>query len=135
MADRILVVDDNDDVTRITAKLLTIRGYEVTTASDGPQALELARTEHPDCLLLDVMMPAMSGLDVLAELKRDEATARIPVILITARVRDEDVLAGYKEGADYYITKPFSGDQLLYGIRLVLGRKAVPQEQIPPPGE
>jgi DNA-binding response OmpR family regulator len=68
------------------------------------------------------MMPEMSGLDVLSKLKKNPSTSAIPVILVTARIRDEDVLAGYKEGADYYITKPFSGEQLLYGIRLVLGQ-------------
>jgi DNA-binding response OmpR family regulator len=122
MAEKILVVDDNEDVTRITTKLLSSRGYDVLAASSGARALELAERERPDCILLDVMMPQMSGIDVLNELKKSPELATIPVILITARISDEDVLEGYKEGADYYITKPFSSDQLLYGVRLVLGQ-------------
>jgi CheY-like chemotaxis protein len=131
MAEKILVVDDNEDVTRITTKVLSSRGYDVLAASSGVRALELARREHPDCILLDVMMPEMSGLDVLGELKKSPDTARIPVILITARIRDEDVLEGYKEGADYYITKPFSTDQLIYGVRLVLGQAGATETRAP----
>ena len=78
----------------------------------------------PDCILLDIMMPNMSGIEVLNRLKERPETASIPVILVTAKSRDEDVLSGYKEGADYYITKPFSAQQLIYGVRLVLGESA-----------
>jgi DNA-binding response OmpR family regulator len=77
---------------------------------------------HPSCLLLDVMMPRMSGLEVLKALKADPATADIPVIMVTAKTTDDDVLHGYQEGADYYITKPFTADELIYGVNLVLGR-------------
>ena len=124
MAETILVVDDNVDVARVTASTLSARGYGVVIATDGQRALELVEERHPDCILLDIMMPHMSGLEVLSRLKGNPATAAIPVILITAKSRDEDVLCGYKEGADYYITKPFSSQQLLYGIRLVLGKDA-----------
>ena len=79
--------------------------------------------QHPSCILLDVMMPRMSGLQVLEALKADPATANIPVIMVTARTGDEDVLHGYQQGADYYITKPFTADELLYGVNLVLGRQ------------
>jgi CheY-like chemotaxis protein len=121
MAKTILVVDDNEDVARITASFLTAKGYVAVTAADGARALELVAEHPPDCVLLDIMMPHMSGLQVLNRLKRDPATSSIPVILVTAKGRDEDVLSGYKEGADYYITKPFSAQQLIYGVRLVLG--------------
>ncbi len=121
MSHRILVVDDNEDVAHITASVLTAKGYVVETALDGARALEMIVAESPDCVLLDIMMPNMSGIEVLTRMKESPATAAIPVILVTAKSRDEDVLAGYKEGADYYITKPFSAQQLIYGVRLVLG--------------
>lgn len=123
-AKTILVVDDNEDVARITAVFLTKRGYTVLMASDGPRALEIVAAGHPDCILLDVMMPNMSGLEVLSRLKENATTSSIPVILVTAKSGDEDVLSGYKKGADYYITKPFSAQQLDYGVRLVLGMGA-----------
>jgi len=122
MTKTILVVDDNEDVARITASFLTAKGYAVVVASDGVRALELAAQHPPDCVLLDLMMPRMSGIEVLNRLKQEPATSSIPVILVTAKGRDEDVLSGYKEGADYYITKPFSSQQLIYGVRLVLGQ-------------
>ena len=121
VAKDILVVDDNEDVARITARLLTAKGYSVRTAADGTRALEMVAERQPDCILLDIMMPHMSGIEVLNRLKGDPATSSIPVIFVTAKSRDEDVLSGYKEGADYYITKPFSAQQLIYGVRLVLG--------------
>ncbi len=123
MSERILVVDDNEDVAQITASFLTAKGYIVETAHDGRRALELIAAAPPDCVLLDIMMPEMSGIEVLNQLKGSAATADIPVILITAKSRDADVLTGYKEGADYYITKPFSSQQLIYGVRLVLGER------------
>jgi CheY-like chemotaxis protein len=124
MADNILVVDDSEDTARITAHMLTHRGFQVRVANDGPRALELVAESAPDCILLDVMMPHMTGLQVLEKLKETPTTAGIPVILLTAKDRDEDVLSGYKEGADYYIVKPFSAKQLMYGLRLVLGPEA-----------
>jgi DNA-binding response OmpR family regulator len=130
---RILVVDDNEDVAQITASFLTAKGYLVETAHDGRRALELIAIAPPDCVLLDVMMPHLSGIEVLNELKSNPSTASIPVILITAKSRDEDVLTGYKEGADYYITKPFSSQQLIYGVRLVLGDRPSTTETSPQP--
>ena len=126
MSKRILVVDDNEDVAHITASFLLAKGYIVDTALDGAHALELVAESRPDCVLLDIMMPRMSGLEVLNRLKETPSTSSIPVILVTAKSRDEDVLSGYKEGADYYITKPFSAQQLIYGVRLVLGECATP---------
>jgi len=123
MADTILVVDDSEDVALISARMLSQRGFAVSTASDGHEALAMVKRQRPNCILLDVMMPRMSGLQVLEALKADPATANIPVIMVTARTGDEDVLHGYQQGADYYITKPFTADELLYGVNLVLGRQ------------
>lgn len=123
MPDTIMVVDDNENATRMTARMLAGLGYEVMTALDGQNALDQIAVRHPDCILLDIMMPSMSGLEVLSRLKHDPATTSIPVIMLTAKSQDDDVLTGYKEGAEYYITKPCSSRDLVYGIRLVLGKQ------------
>jgi CheY-like chemotaxis protein len=122
MPDTILVVDDNESATHMMARMLSGLGYEVMTALDGLHALEQIAERHPDCILLDVMMPRMSGLEVLTRLKHDPATTEIPVIMLTAKSQDEDMLTGYKKGAEYYITKPCTSRDLVYGIRLVLGQ-------------
>ena len=117
----ILVVDDNQDNVNIAREILLSRGFEVRVAYNGQSALASVEQQRPDLVLLDVMMPQMSGMEVLDRLRANPATAGVPVILVTAKDQDEDILAGYKYGADYYITKPFSAKQLLYGIGLVLG--------------
>ena len=121
MSTLILVVDDNADNVNIAREILLSRGFEVRVAYNGPSALASVEQQRPDLVLLDVMMPQMSGMEVLDRLRANPATAGVPVILVTAKDQDEDLLAGYKYGADYYITKPFSAKQLLYGIGLVLG--------------
>src|SRR2546421_217995 len=120
----ILVVDDNEDNVDIARQMLLSRGFEVRVAYNGPSALTSVEQQRPDLILLDIMMPQMSGMEVLDRLRANPATAGVPVILVTAKDQDEDLLAGYKYGADYYITKPFSAKQLLYGIGLVLGGDA-----------
>jgi two-component system phosphate regulon response regulator PhoB len=123
MAETILVVDDSEDIALISARMLAPRGFAVSTASGGHEALAMIARQRPSCILLDVMMPGMSGLEVLERLKADAATAGIPVIMVTAKTGDDDVLHGYQQGADYYITKPFTADELLYGVNLVLGHQ------------
>jgi DNA-binding response OmpR family regulator len=132
MGDTILVVDDSEDIALISARMLTQRGFAVITACDGQEALAIVARQRPSCLLLDVMMPRMSGLEVLKALKADPATANIPVIMVTAKTTDDDVLHGYQEGADYYITKPFTADELVYGVNLVLGHQPT-QNAVRPP--
>jgi DNA-binding response OmpR family regulator len=117
----VLVVDDSKDSVDIVRQVLESRGFAVTTAHDGESALRAVEERRPDLVLLDVMMPQMSGLEVLDRLRSDVRHASIPVILLTAKAQDQDVLAGYRFGADYYITKPFTPRQVLYGIGLVLG--------------
>ena len=121
MSALILVVDDNEDNVHIAREMLLSRGFEVRVAYNGPSALASVEQRCPDVILLDIMMPQMNGMEVLDRLRANPATASVPVILVTAKDQDEDILAGYKYGADYYITKPFSAKQLLYGIGLVLG--------------
>jgi len=122
MNERILIVDDNRDSVTIMRTILESRGYQVTAAASGAEALEYLKKESPDLVLLDVMMPEISGLQVLQHIKEDANTGRLPVILVTAKTHDDDLLSGYQYGADYYITKPFTAKQLVYGVELVLGK-------------
>jgi CheY-like chemotaxis protein len=117
----VLVVDDNEDNIRIVSTILLARGFEVRIARDGKGALEAVKQALPDVILLDVMMPGMDGIEVLDHVKADPRSASVPVIMVTAKAQDEDLLAGYKYGADYYVTKPFTARQILYAIGLVLG--------------
>jgi DNA-binding response OmpR family regulator len=122
MSRKILVVDDNLDSTMILRSILETHGFAVTVAHSGPEALAQLAREVPDAILLDVMMPEMSGFEVLEAIKASHATSKVPVIMVTAKMQDDDVMTGYQHGADYYITKPCTAKQLLYGIGLVLGR-------------
>jgi len=117
----IMVVDDNPDIITIVRTILEGKGYSVLSAFSGPELLTRLEGEKPDLIVLDIMMPQMDGLEVLTRLKGAPETSSIPVILLTAKVQYEDVLGGYKLGADYYITKPFTSTQLLNGINLLLG--------------
>jgi CheY-like chemotaxis protein len=117
----IMVVDDNPDIITIVKTILEGKGYHVLSASSGQELLNLLADRKPDLIILDIMMPEMDGLEVLGRLKAITETASIPVILLTAKVQYEDVLGGYKLGADYYITKPFTSTQLVNGINLLLG--------------
>ena len=119
---RVLAVDDNPDSITIMQTILESRGYQVTVALTGADALNEIQRNPPDVVLLDIMMPEVSGLDVLQQMKSDVQSSRIPVILVTAKAHDDDLMSGYQYGADYYITKPFTAQQLLYGIELVLGK-------------
>jgi CheY-like chemotaxis protein len=122
MSRKVLIVDDNADNLMIMRTILESRGFAVQVAQSGPEALAHMERDVPDVILLDVMMPKMNGLEVLERLKASHATSRVPVIMVTAKVQDEDVMRGYQYGADYYITKPCTAEQLTYGIGLVLGR-------------
>jgi len=117
----IMVVDDNPDIITIVKTILEGKGYGVLSASGGAEMLNMLKVQNPDLIILDIMMPEMDGLEVLSRLKAMSETATIPVILLTAKVQYEDVLGGYKLGADYYITKPFTSTQLVNGINLLLG--------------
>ena len=123
MGQKVLVVDDNPDAIAIVRSALEARGYTVNTAERGSTALASVEADPPDVILLDIMMPDMSGLQVLEKLKATPSTAGIPVILVTAKTQDDDVISGYTVGAEYYITKPFTTRQLMYGVNLVLGQQ------------
>ena len=117
----VMIVDDNLDIVTIVKTILEGKGYNVMCAYSGPELFTRLEGQKPDLIILDIMMPQMDGLEVLTRLKESSDTAAIPVILLTAKVQYEDVLGGYKLGADYYITKPFTSTQLLNGINLLLG--------------
>lgn len=118
----VLVVDDDHDYLDILRTQLERRGFTVSTACGGAEALERLQDHKPDVVLLDVMMPDISGFDVLQRIRDTPNTASLPVILISAKGGEDDTMTGYQYGADYYITKPCTVSQLLYGVGLVLGR-------------
>jgi len=123
MSARVLVVDDRAESSRATRAALEARGLDVEHAADGPSALERIELRRPDVILLEVEMAPMGGMEVLDRIRANPQLAGIPVILVAAAAEDEDLLEGYKFGADYYLTKPFSPRQLLYAMGLVLGRE------------
>ncbi len=118
----IMVVDDESELVTIVCLMLEKKGFNVRCAYDGTQVFDFLKKQKPDLILLDIMMPQMDGLEVLTRLKGNPDTASIPVILLTQKADDVDVLGGYKTGADFYLTKPFTSTQLMTGINLFLGR-------------
>ena len=126
MTHRILVVDDEPDITALVAYHLAKAGYRVSTAARGPEALKAATEERPDVIVLDLMLPGMSGYDVLAELRAKPETRDIGVILLTARKQEADRIRGLTLGADDYLTKPFSPAELTLRVGAVLRRLAAP---------
>ncbi len=105
---KVLVVDDEPDVLLLCRVNLEFEGYEVVEATDGEEAMEMVRAESPDVVLLDVMMPKMDGWQVLSAIKADDELHDIPVVMLTAKVQDQDQIRGWSQGAADYITKPFS---------------------------
>ena len=117
----ILVVDDDYDTRTVVKTILTSSGFEVADAKDGRDALDKLESISPDLIVLDIMMPGLSGYDVVVQLKQKPETQNIPVIMLTAKGEPEDMLMGYKDyQVDYYIPKPFTTRQLLAGVNLVL---------------
>ena len=123
----VLVADDEEDIRSLVAFRLRRAGYEVITAVDGEEALLLATTRLPDLAVLDMMMPKATGLEVLRSMREHEATKDIPVILLTARAQEGDVIRGFEAGADDYVKKPFSPQDLQARVQALLERSAGPQ--------
>jgi DNA-binding response OmpR family regulator len=132
MTHRILVVDDEPDITALVAYHLAKAGFRVSTAHNGPDALKAAREERPDMIILDLMLPGISGYDVLAELRQREETRDVGVILLTARREEPDRIRGLTLGADDYLTKPFSPRELVARVRALLRRV---ERRPAPPGD
>jgi DNA-binding response OmpR family regulator len=118
----VLVADDDADILRLVTLRLERSGYEVMSAEDGEQALTAALERAPDLALLDVMMPKLDGYEVTERLRRNESTKHVPVILLTARVQEADIARGIEAGADDYVSKPFSTQELRDRIHAALGR-------------
>jgi DNA-binding response OmpR family regulator len=121
---RVLIVEDEPHIVLSLEFLLQRAGYVTITALDGDQALERCRTERPDVVLLDVMLPRRDGYEVCRAMKADPALARIPVIIVSARGQEVEVLRGLELGAAAYVTKPFGNDEILEAIRAALAARA-----------
>jgi len=121
---KILLVDDEAEIVKAVKIRLTEANYEVIVANDGQEGLEKAKTENPDLILCDIMMPKMDGYKVCGLLKNDARYNKIPIILITARAQKDDEKVGQEVGADAYITKPFKSSELLAKIKELLKRSS-----------
>jgi DNA-binding response OmpR family regulator len=119
----ILAADDDDDILELIAFRLERSGYTVLQARNGEEALRLALDRRPDLAVLDVMMPKIDGFELTRRLRAEAATSRIPIILLTARAQDADVEQGFEAGADDYIRKPFSPQELRARVQSILGRR------------
>ena len=120
---KILVVDDSRTALFMVTTILRKERYELVTANDGEQALEVALAERPDLILMDVIMPRKTGFEACRELKRREDTRSIPVILVTTRGEGENVEAGFQSGCNDYVTKPINAQELLTKVRDHMGAR------------
>ena len=119
---RILVADEDPVTARFLRSLLEREGYEVIVAADGTRALELARMGKPSLIISDLTMPYCDGYGLIRELRQDEELAQTPVVILSMRDREQDIVRGFEEGADDYLTKPFHARELLVRIRKLIER-------------
>jgi two-component system phosphate regulon response regulator PhoB len=129
---RILVVEDEADLRQVLEYNLRDAGHEVVTFSEGRKAVTWAAEETVDLVLLDLMLPDISGLEVCRSLKANPRTREVPVVMVTARGEEIDRVVGFELGADDYVVKPFSVRELLLRLRAVLRRGALPADELPP---
>jgi DNA-binding response OmpR family regulator len=129
MKDKILVVDDEPDALDLIQFNLKAAGYDVMTADDGAEAIKKARTVQPALVVLDVMLPEVDGLEVCKVLRREPATASIPIIMLTAKAAEIDRVLGLELGADDYLTKPFSPRELVLRVKALLRRRSPSEPQ------
>jgi two-component system phosphate regulon response regulator PhoB len=123
---RILLIEDEKDIAELVRHYLSLEGYAVSRAATGEDGLRLARADRPSLVLLDLMLPGVDGLEVCRALKRDRATETIPIVMLTAKSEESDIVAGLELGADDYVTKPFSPKVLVARVRAVLRRRSRP---------
>ncbi|NQV33883.1 MAG: response regulator transcription factor [Phycisphaeraceae bacterium] len=128
---RVLIVDDEEDIRELVELYLGRDGYDILTCETGEQALEIARTDSLDLMVLDLMLPGINGLDVCKKLKANRKTESIPVVMLTAKGEDADVVTGLELGADDYVTKPFSGKVLAARVRRILKRVDTDDQEMP----
>ena len=129
VAERVLVVDDEPDIVALVAYHLAKSGYTVSTAGSGPEGLAIARRDKPSIIVLDLMLPGLSGLEVMEELRSDSATSQIAVLMLTARREESDRIKGLTLGADDYLTKPFSPQELVLRVGAILRRVKAGHEE------
>src|SRR5437773_11746061 len=127
---KILVIEDETDVADLLCLNLRKAGFSVSTAADGATGLQKARDDRPDFIILDLMLPKMSGLEVCRILKSDTATSHIPILMLTAKADEVDRIVGLEFGADDYVTKPFSPREVALRIRAILRRGEKPEETL-----
>jgi two-component system, OmpR family, alkaline phosphatase synthesis response regulator PhoP len=127
--EKVLVIDDEEDILELVKYNLAKEGYRVTGVLSGEEALTKAKQEMPDVVLLDLMLPGVDGLEVCRRLKSNPLTAQIPIVMVTAKGEDADIVTGLELGADDYIIKPFSPRVLLARIRAVLRRKRLEETE------
>jgi two-component system phosphate regulon response regulator PhoB len=125
---KILVVDDEPEAVELLEFNLKQAGYAVSTAGDGAEALKRARTQTPDLIVLDVMLPEMDGFEICKSLRLNPATAKVPIVMLTAKAAEIDRVLGLELGADDYLTKPFSPRELLLRIKKILSRGQVEEK-------
>ena len=121
--ERILIVDDDPDIQRLVSYNLSQAGFETMTSGNGRKALDLAFKKPPDLIILDLMLPDVDGTEVCRTLRQNEATRRIPILMLSARSDEIDRVIGFEIGADDYVTKPFSPRELVLRVRSILRRK------------
>jgi two-component system, OmpR family, alkaline phosphatase synthesis response regulator PhoP len=126
MSKKVLIVDDEEVIRKLLRIHLVKWGYEVKEAVDGAQAIEQIGKDDFDLLICDILMPKMDGWQVLKEVKSNPKTKDMPVIVLTAKNQDSDMFKGYDWGANYYMTKPFTKAQLLYGLKLMFEENPTP---------
>src|SRR5881394_1814886 len=126
----ILIIEDETDVADLLSLNLRKAGFSVSTAVDGVTGLQKARDDRPDFIILDLMLPKMSGLEVCRILKSDTATAQLPILMLTAKAEEIDRIVGLEFGADDYVTKPFSPREIVLRIRAILRRGETADESL-----
>ena len=123
MAEKILVVEDDSNIEQLVTFKLKNAGYSVSTAHNGAEALESLKKQSVDLIITDVMMPVMGGKELVMELKKNPATKSIPVVMLTSRTLEKEIVEGFSLGVEDYIKKPFSPQELIVRVKTVLMRK------------
>jgi len=124
MKKKILLVDDSNTVLMMEKMILAKGPYEIITARDGVEGVAKAKSETPDVILLDVMMPNMNGLDACVAIRADETTAHIPIVMVTTRGEEHNIETAFRNGCTDYVTKPINGVELLVKLQNILGLEA-----------
>lgn len=128
-SEKVVVIEDEADIREVVEYNLEREGYSVAVSGDGEHGIDLVRREAPDLVLLDLMLPGLDGIEVCRRLKSDDVTASIPIIMVTAKGEESDVVLGLQIGADDYVIKPFSPKELTARVKAVLRRGPLKQEQ------